>query len=718
MKRPVEVHDDHDREYTRNKLETALSVAGLNVPEELDVQALGRIIETAGLDHSRFVTTSGLSQPKREALQDAAEELEDAIFKEAGPKYRVREVVRRVQNENDGAGLVFQHVDAFARLDTAEFAAAKDAISDVVNLNDFKKAVREERREAEREDFESGDLPTIELSGQPGREVVDAAKDALHEWNDPPILFQRGTEPVQISTDDQERPVIRELPEAVMDDSLDRAADFYRNTEKKGIVRADLPKRYVQRIMETVELPPLDSIVEVPVLREDGSVLDTAGYDERSRLYYQPNEDLTVPPIPEDPSPEAVEEAKARIWEPLQDFPFVDEASKANAIGLMLTPIIRPHLSGQNVPLAIVDATVQGTGKTLFVKVVSITNTGRPAATMNAPDGDEEWRKQITAQLLQGASIIVIDDVSGRLKSAPLQQALTTSLWQDRVLGKSQQVELPQRATWVATGNNIQPHGDMIRRVYPIRMDAEMERPWIGREYAIDNLEEWTKEHRGELVSSLLTLARSWFSAGRPEPSVNPLGSFEEWTRTVGGILEHAGVDGFLNNLDDLYETVDDETAEWAGFLSALDTYFSYEAEHGDRQDPTFTTKELGRLLRDNYRKDPDFRDQQLGTIIDRLPDYVLQKLNRGNPISRTLGNMFAHRRGRRFGSEQWRIEVAYTRNRAKNWIVRKGNESNESKNTYSNEHDPPTSDGVGGVSQSNGVKSDSLDSGTEGAPF
>ena len=718
MKRPVEVHDDHDREYTRNKLETALSVAGLNVPEELDVQALGRIIETAGLDHSRFVTTSGLSQPKREALQDAAEELEDAIFKEAGPKYRVREVVRRVQNENDGAGLVFQHVDAFARLDTAEFAAAKDAISDVVNLNDFKKAVREERREAEREDFESGDLPTIELSGQPGREVVDAAKDALHEWNDPPILFQRGTEPVQISTDDQERPVIRELPEAVMDDSLDRAADFYRNTEKKGIVRADLPKRYVQRIMETVELPPLDSIVEVPVLREDGSVLDTAGYDERSRLYYQPNEDLTVPPIPEDPSPEAVEEAKARIWEPLQDFPFVDEASKANAIGLMLTPIIRPHLSGQNVPLAIVDATVQGTGKTLFVKVVSITNTGRPAATMNAPDGDEEWRKQITAQLLQGASIIVIDDVSGRLKSAPLQQALTTSLWQDRVLGKSQQVELPQRATWVATGNNIQPHGDMIRRVYPIRMDAEMERPWIGREYAIDNLEEWTKEHRGELVSSLLTLARSWFSAGRPEPSVNPLGSFEEWTRTVGGILEHAGVDGFLNNLDDLYETVDDETAEWAGFLSALDTYFSYEAEHGDRQDPTFTTKELGRLLRDNYRKDPDFRDQQLGTIIDRLPDYVLQKLNRGNPISRTLGNMFAHRRGRRFGSEQWRIEVAYTRNRAKNWIVRKGNESNESKHTYSNEHDPPTSDGVGGVSQSNGVKSDSLDSGTEGAPF
>ena len=635
------------------------------------------------------------------------------------PKERVDEVVEKVEEEDAGAELVFHHLDAFARLDTADFAVAKEKVSDVVNLNDFQAAIREKRREVEREDFQRGsDLPTIELSGRPGREVVDDAKEALHDWNDPPVLFQRGTEPVQVATDDQGRPVIRELPDAVMDDCLDRAADFYRSTENKGAVRADLSKRYVDRIMETINLPPLNSIVEVPVLREDGSILDEPGYDESSRLYYQPDEDLTVPEIPREPTEEQIKTAKAAIWEPLQDFPFVDQASRANALALMLTPIVRPFLGEQNVPLAIVDATVQGTGKTLFVKVVSITSTGRPAATMNAPEGDEEWRKQITAQLLQGASIIAVDNVRGRLQSAPLEQALTTSLWQDRVLGKSQQVELPQRATWIATGNNVQPKGDMKRRVYPIRMDAEMERPWMGRDFEINNLQQWTKDHRGDLVAALLTLARGWFSAGQPAPQTELIGSFEKWTRTVGGILEHAGITSFLDNLDEMLETVDDEAAEWTGFLAALHQYFQYEFEDGNREEPTFTSNELDSLIRESYEKDPSFRDKHLGEIIEQLPGYLVQKLDRGEKISQSLGNMFANRRGRRFGPQEWYIEIAYTRNRAKRWVVRFGqrqtgvnNESNESSYTPAGETPPPTLDEGGGSSQQSGVKSDSLDS-------
>ncbi len=633
----------------------------------------------------------------------------------AAAKERVDEVIEQVQEEDAGAALIFEHLADFARLDTTDFAVAKDRVSDVVNLNDFNQAVRQKRREVEEEDFQrQSERPTVQVSGRPGREVVDEAKEALHDWNDPPTLFQRGTEPAQIAVDDQGRPIIRELPEPVLDDRLDRAANFYRSTKKRGAVRADLSKRYVQRIRETIDLPPLDSIVEVPVLREDGSVLDEPGYDESSRLYYRPDESLDVPEVPDDPTGEEIERAKGTIWKPLQDFPFVNQASKANALALMLTPIVRPQLGAQNVPLAVVDATVQGTGKTLLVNVVSLTATGRTAATMNAPDGDEEWRKQITAQLLQGASMIVVDNVRGRLQSAPLEQALTTALWQDRVLGKSQQVELPQRATWVATGNNVQPHGDMKRRVYPIRMDAEMERPWKGRDFSIDNLKKWTRQHRGELVAALLTLARGWQSAGRPEPDVELLGSFEEWTRTVGGILQHAGVEGFLDNLETLYEQTDEETAEWAGFLQSLYTYFHVENVQGNREDPTFTSKELGRLIQDSYNGNPDFRSEHMEDVIDHVPDYILQKLNRGDPISRTLGNMFAHRRGRRFGPEQWRVEVSTTKDRTKQWIVRgepKKNESNESSNTPARGNTPHPVDKGGGSPQKNGMDPDSLDS-------
>ncbi len=707
--------------------------SGYTSHSEADQALVNKLAFWTGGDRAqieRLFADSGLCRPKwteradyRETTIDAALEEVEEFYDPSSTEERVEEIVEQIEEDDAGAELVFDNLDAFARLDAAALATAKEKVSDVVNLNDFTRGVRETQRELEREDFEGkSDLPAIQLSGRPGREIVDEATDALHDWNDPPELFQRGTEPVQIATDEQGMPVVRELPDAVLDDCLDRAADFFRTSQKRGAIREDLSKRYVERIRETIELPPLEGIVEVPVLRPDGSILREPGYDEDSRLFYKPDDQLTAPEIPDAPTDEEVRRAVETIWTPLQDFPFVDRASKANALALMLTPIVRPYLGGQNVPLSLVDATVQGTGKSLFVDVLSIISTGRPAGTMSAPDSDEEWRKQITAQLLQGASMIVVDNVRGRLQSAPLEQAITTSLWQDRVLGKSRQVEIPQRATWVATGNNVQPKGDMKRRVYPIRMDAEMERPWMGREFEIDNLEQWTKDHRGELVSALLTLARSWFAEGKPRPDVELLGSFEAWTRTVGGILEHAGVESFLDNLGELYEHMDQETTEWAGFLEALHTYFRGEVESGEREAPTFTSKELGRIIRDNYRKDPDFRGAHVRAIIDTLPDYVLKKLNRGDPISRTLGNMFAHRRGRRFGSEQWRVEVASTRDRTKHWTVRRKqpqgdvkNESNESSIT-SRGHDPPhPSDKVGGGHSQNGVEPDSLDSSSGG---
>jgi hypothetical protein len=64
-----------------------------------------------------------------------------------------------------------------------------------------------------------------------------------------------------------------------------------------------------------------------------------------------------------------------------------------------------------------------------------------------------------------GMRLVVIDSVRGRLQSTALEQALTTSKWRDRVLGSSHPVELPQTAVWVATGNNIKPYRDMVRRV-------------------------------------------------------------------------------------------------------------------------------------------------------------------------------------------------------------------------------------------------------------
>jgi hypothetical protein len=62
----------------------------------------------------------------------------------------------------------------------------------------------------------------------------------------------------------------------------------------------------------------------------------------------------------------------------------VDAASHANAIASILTPICRPAVKGPT-PLALYDATTQGTGKTLLSEVVSLITSGREGAPVNLP---------------------------------------------------------------------------------------------------------------------------------------------------------------------------------------------------------------------------------------------------------------------------------------------------------------------------------------------
>jgi hypothetical protein len=124
------------------------------------------------------------------------------------------------------------------------------------------------------------------------------------------------------------------------------------------------------------------------------------------------------------------------------------------------------------------------------------------------------------------------------------------------------------KATFLASGNNVRLAGDMPRRCYRVRLDAKCTSPFLrtgpepGRSFTIDDLKSWTKEHRGELLAALLTLVRAWYMAGQPKPTIKPLGSLERWTITVGGILEHAGIRGFMENATAMYQEADDESRE------------------------------------------------------------------------------------------------------------------------------------------------------------
>ena len=502
-------------------------------------------------------------------------------------------------------------------------------------------------------------LALIVVNNRQLRDITAETISALHAENEPPSLFVQRGRLARVRMDENQRPMVETVGELELRPRVAQVASYVRLTSDGRQVECPPPHDLLRNVLGLGEwsFPPLEGIVEAPILRPDGTLLDRPGYDSKTHLLYFPADGLQVPAISRNPSSHDVADARELVDEAIGEFPFVDEASRANALGLLLTPVVRPAIRGL-VPMACIDAPQAGTGKDLLASVVSLIGTGREAGSMSAPRNEDEWRKRITATLCQGSTFIVIDNVDDELRSSSLASALTAHVWKDRILGQSAIVAVSQRATWVANGNNLRLGGDIPRRCFWIRLDAKTSRPWKRTGFAHPELIPWVFENRGSLLAALLTIAVSWFAAGKPPATstVPVIGSFEGWARTIGGILDHAGVLdpgsgrlAFLANLEEMYELADESTGQWEGFLQVLS-----EASFTDE---AFTAKQLVEYLAANK------------TLRDALPDELDMDDKHGSP-SRRLGKAFSKRVGRRYGDKNLHLERDGDEKGATKWKV------------------------------------------------
>jgi hypothetical protein len=191
-----------------------------------------------------------------------------------------------------------------------------------------------------------------------------------------------------------------------------------------------------------------------------------------------------------------------------------------------------------------------------------------PLAT---PKREDELGKWILAKLVQGSTHAVIDNLPSKLDSASLAGTITGTEHDGRILGKTLAVTVPNRTTWALTGNNVTMTEELAGRAYWCRLDTALEFPG-DRDPTVfrhADLKGYSAKNRAELVGAILTLVRAWLHADRPDWSGRPLPGFEAWSRCIGGILEVAGVDGFLANARELWETADPEAQAWRAFVMA-----------------------------------------------------------------------------------------------------------------------------------------------------
>ena len=131
--------------------------------------------------------------------------------------------------------------------------------------------------------------------------------------------------------------------------------------------------------------------------------------------------------------------------------------------------------------------------------------------------------------------MVLIDNIIGEFGSASLDAALTGTVWKDRVLGRSEIVELPLITTWGATGNNVVLRADTSRRVCHIRLESELENPEERLDFRHPNLLQWVQEQRSRLLAAALTILSAYCRAGRPAQNLKAWGSYEGWSSLVCG---------------------------------------------------------------------------------------------------------------------------------------------------------------------------------------
>jgi hypothetical protein len=288
-----------------------------------------------------------------------------------------------------------------------------------------------------------------------------------------------------------------------------------------------------------------------PVFAGDAWELSLPGWNDSTGVLYDEPADLAgIGPAPFD---------DRLIPDLITDFPFRDDASQINLLGLMLTPLIRPAVDC--VPLHLVQSSIERTGKGLLISAVlghAILGERVPAVQLG--EREEEREKRITSMILAGDTIVHLDNIPAAsiLESPSLASLITSTLWKGRTLGVSQMPKLPNTLTLVASANNLRASGELAKRIVPIWLEPASDHPETRSDFDHPDILAYSAAKRREVVACLLGMAQRWIDAGRA-PGTHRLGGFEAWASAIGGILAlHGLARDWLANRQEWTEQADE----------------------------------------------------------------------------------------------------------------------------------------------------------------
>lgn len=259
---------------------------------------------------------------------------------------------------------------------------------------------------------------------------------------------------------------------------------------------------------------PLRGVQHTPTLTRN-----EPGYDEAAKVLLTFSADR-FEGLPMQPTEDDARTALALLREPLREYLWADPFAEAVVLSAMLSTTLRATM--RTCPGFGFSAFQRGSGKTKLASIVGLIGTGHEPSVATFGPNDEENTKAITAAMLQGDQAVLFDNIRCVVANTLMEGALTSPSVKVRPLGVSQIIELPSRAMWLFTGNNLSPGTDMARRMLICRVRTDCERP-EEKTFSFDPVA-MVRERRDDFVRAAITVLR-WGG----EAQLVPFGSFEDF---------------------------------------------------------------------------------------------------------------------------------------------------------------------------------------------
>tara|TARA_R110001583_G_scaffold31978_1_gene108984 strand:+ start:51457 stop:54573 length:3117 start_codon:yes stop_codon:yes gene_type:complete len=264
-------------------------------------------------------------------------------------------------------------------------------------------------------------------------------------------------------------PTLKALDRSAFVSRVEEVAGFLKLNDKGDEFKpAEVPLSILMHLQTGGrEAPVVSGLVGHPLVRLNGEILGDRGMHRASGLVVAGAPVPGCRPYNQDEAREALQRLDAEFC---AGFAFETPLDKAAALAALFTGVQRKVLD--SAPGVLVLAASQNTGKTTLARRLHVILTGRDLPVVTFPPNPDEARKTLLALLLRSPALICFDNIPDGLnfRDASLAAVMTSSVWDQRVLGVTENVQVQTNTLFMVTGNNLSLGRDELTRMMGVRL--------------------------------------------------------------------------------------------------------------------------------------------------------------------------------------------------------------------------------------------------------